>query len=471
MYKKYDELMKNNPNVVIWGTGRTMRKYIGKIDPSLRIRFFADTYRQKWGVYPAKEIDCAYSNLICKSKDEIQSGDVVFIAIEAGKDIGIVAAELDKKGISYCHIIDAVHAYMPVYDALELDRYKKKYGVEQPQKQLPKEARIFKKVVNCHVPFMYCNMRCGYCYIRQVRDFKYKKNYFHSPEFIRAALSKRRLGGKAIINICAGGETLMCREVLPIIKELAEEGHYLSIVTNGTISKAFDELIEAGIDMNRLFIKFSFHYLELKRLDLLEVFINNVNKMRRAGCSITIEITPDDELIPYIDEIKNLSMRQFGALPHITVARDDRTNNLQILSKLTIEDYKRTWGVFDSKLFDYKMEQVYKKRREFCMAGEWSLFINLETGDTFQCLGHPYLDNIYDDICREIRLESVGHGCRLPYCYNVHQYLAYGLIKEIEAPSYYDVRDRRTTDGGHWVHGEIAEIFRQKLYENNKQQV
>lgn len=468
MYKAYDEIIKSNHSFVIWGTGKIMRKCINKIDPSINIEFFADTFPHKWETYPAKDIDCAFRNLICRSKDEIHNNYAVLIAIEAEKDIKAVSKELDEKGISYCHINEAVYAYMPAYDMFHLERYEKMFNENQQNNDQEYMEPQIVKIVNCHVPYTYCNLKCSYCYISQIRDFKHRKNHFHKPKFIRAALSKSRLGGVALINLTAGGETLLCKDLLPIITELIEEGHFVSIVTNGTISKAFDELLASNININRLFIKFSFHYLELKRTNMLETFICNVNKMRQAGCSISIEITPCDELIPHIDEIMELSLREFGALPHLTIARDDRTDNLDILTKYSTDEYKKIWGVFSSELFNFKMDQVYNKRKEYCMAGEWALYVNLETGDTYKCVSHPYIDNIYDDICREIRLESIGCNCRLPYCYNAHIYLTYGLIEKINAPTYYDVRDRVTTNGDHWVHGEMAEIFKQKLYENNR---
>lgn len=51
--------------------------------------------------------------------------------------------------------------------------------------------------------------------------------------------------------------------------------------------------------------------------------------------SFTIEVTPSDELIPYIDEMKEVSLREFGALPHITVARDESKPDYPLLTKLS----------------------------------------------------------------------------------------------------------------------------------------
>ena len=47
-----------------------------------------------------------------------------------------------------------------------------------------------------------------------------------------------------MLNFCGAGETLLCKELLPIIKELLAEGHYCMIVTNGTITPKFNEMAE-----------------------------------------------------------------------------------------------------------------------------------------------------------------------------------------------------------------------------------
>ena len=84
-----------------------------------------------------------------------------------------------------------------------------------------------------------------------------------------------------MLNFCAAGETLLSEELIPIIQELLDEGHYCMIVTNGTITPKFNQLAKFSVEQRkRLFIKFSYHYLELKRLNLLNVFFSNV-KVRR----------------------------------------------------------------------------------------------------------------------------------------------------------------------------------------------
>lgn len=182
-----------------------------------------------------------------------------------------------------------------------------------------------KRYIDCYIPTETCNLRCHYCYIAQQRKFNTKLARFsQSPEIIRQALSKKRLGGVCLLNMCAGGETLLSEEVLPIVKQLLLEGHYVMIVTNGTVTKRFEEVAQWPKELlSHLFFKFSFHYLEMKRLNMMERYFANIQMIKAAGVSFTVEITPADELVPYIDEIKEISEKNLGALPHITIARDD----------------------------------------------------------------------------------------------------------------------------------------------------
>ena len=101
-------------------------------------------------------------------------------------------------------------------------------------------------------------------------------------------------------------------EITPIVRECLKEGHYAAIVTNGTVSQRINEILEFPKELlERLFFKFSFQYLELKRLNWLDKFCENIDKVRNAGCSFTVEITPSDELVPYIDERIQKNLGQF----------------------------------------------------------------------------------------------------------------------------------------------------------------
>lgn len=291
----------------------------------------------------------------------------------------------------------------------------------------------------------------------------------YSPKHVRKALSKERLGGTCLINFCAGGETLLTPKIVEYVKELLEEGHYVMIVTNATVTKRMEEFSMLPCDLTKhLFFKFSYHYLELKKRNLLDVYFSNIQKVRNAGCSFTLEITPSDELIPYIDELKKVAVENVGAIPHVTVARDERNpESLPILTSLSRDEYKKIWSEFDSMMFNYKMSIFEQKRREFCYAGDWSIYLNLLTGDATQCYKSYFKQNIFDNIEKPIRFLPIGSNCREHHCYNGHVWLTLGDIPSLDAPCYSELRNRICADGSEWLKPEMKEFMNTKLKDTN----
>lgn len=326
-----------------------------------------------------------------------------------------------------------------------------------------------KKFIDCYIPTESCNLRCHYCYIAQHRKYNNKLMKLSKPvDVIAKSLSKERLGGTCMFNLCAGGETLLSSDVIPLVKLLLENGHYVMVVTNGTINKRFEEIATLPKDiLKHLFIKFSFHYMELLRLKLLDNFVKNVNLMKESGVSFTIEITPSDELEEYIDDIISFSNANFGALPHITIGRKD-SDDIPPLTEHKFEDYKNIWKVFQSEMFNFKSEIFGVKRNEFCYAGQWSAYLNIETGDLKQCYIGRKIDNIYRDIDKPINFCPIGNNCTMPHCYNGHAFLTFGNIPELNAPTYDKLRDRKCMNGTTWLTEDMKNFMQSKLCEQNE---
>lgn len=328
-----------------------------------------------------------------------------------------------------------------------------------------------KRFVNIYVPVTTCNLKCEYCYITQSGLWKNKVPEFkYSSTTIQQALSKERLGGICHINICGGGETLIPKQIVPITKGLLEEGHFIMIVTNGTISQRFDEFLELDDELKkRLGFKFSFHYKQLINNEkLMDEFLNNVDKIRKNGMSFSIEMTPSDDLIPLIPEIKKFCIHHFGALCHVTVARNTIESNIPILTKLSKEQYNNIWSQFNSPMFDFKMKTFNVKRSEYCYAGDWSLWVNLGTGIATQCYSSCFKQNIFDNINSKIKFCAVGNKCSVPHCHNSHALLTMGVIPEINYTHYNEIRDRVTINGEHWLNGEMRSFLYGRLEEENK---
>lgn len=332
------------------------------------------------------------------------------------------------------------------------------------------EQTNVKKFILFRVPMSICNFRCSYCYLSQ-RDESFQGEQppmRYSPEQIAYALRQERVGGPCLINICADGETLLVQDLDKIVRALLTEGHYVEVVTNLSLLHYLEPFLHIEPELLRhLEFKCSFHYLELKKRGLLETFADNVQRVWQAGASANIEITPHDELIPYIDEIKAFSMEHFGALPHITIARNDRTERIERLTSLPLDEYMQTWGAFDSCFFEYKSRIFGVRQEQFCYAGKWSLYIDLTTGSATPCYGGGSARNVFAHPDEPFPEVPVGR-CRMPHCYNGHALLTMGLIPDADAPGYGDVRDRVRADGTHWLQDEMRAFMNTKLRDANE---
>ena len=327
-----------------------------------------------------------------------------------------------------------------------------------------------KRFIDVLVPVTTCTLRCHYCYITHNRLFDNKLPTFkYDVETFRRGLSKARLGGICMINFCGAGETLLPPEMPKYIRAVLEEGHYVMVVTNATVDKAFKEMAEWPNDlMERLFFKFSYHYIELKKRNLFGRFFANIRKMREAGASFTLEATPSDELIPYIDEMKAMAVKEVGAICHVTVARDMHNRSIiPILTEKSPEDYYKIWSVFDSELFDFKFSAFSQKRKEFCYAGDWTSFLDMGSGILHQCYCSLYNQNIFDDVTKPIKFKAIGHYCQQPHCYNAHAFLTFGAIPELKTPSYASLRNRFCNDGSEWLNRKMKEFMSCRLINHN----
>ena len=327
-----------------------------------------------------------------------------------------------------------------------------------------------KRFIDIYVPVTTCTLRCHYCYITHHRLFNGALPKFKwDPETFAKGFAKERMGGTCMINMCGGGETLLPPDMPKYIRALLAEGHYVMVVTNATVDRAFDEIAQFPKEyLDRLFFKFSYHYMELKKRNLFDKFFTNIRKMRDAGASFTLEATPSDELIPYIDEMKSLSVKEVGAVCHVTVARDEHDmGTLPILTKMSADEYKKTWSTFKSEFFDYKFSVFLQKRTEFCYAGDWTLWLDMSTGVLHQCYCDLYGQDMFEDISKPLVFKAIGHHCQQPHCYNAHAFLTFGAIPEHISPTYAEIRNRVCKDGTEWLQPRMKAFMSQKLKENN----
>lgn len=323
-----------------------------------------------------------------------------------------------------------------------------------------------KRFLECLVPVTVCNLECPYCYIIQEhrRDMKLAQMPY-SPEHIAQALRPERLGGICMISICGAGETMAQQEVVPIVARLLEKGHYVNITTNGTLSRRFDALIEAcGAHIRQLHLSFSMHYTELVKHGWVDVFFENIQKMRAAGASVLLQLNLCDDYVPYIEEIKAVSMEKLGAWPQVALTRNEKTEPFGIFTEGTEEAYMANAARFQSPLFDFTAKNFRVKREEFCYAGDWSGTLNLQTGILTKCYAEPGGVNIFENVDAPIPFEAVGSHCKNRYCVNSSHFMSLGVIPSIKTPTYAQLRNRAEAK---WYTPEMEAFLNGKLEKGN----
>ena len=327
-----------------------------------------------------------------------------------------------------------------------------------------------KKLIFLHVPLSICNLRCHYCYLSQRKECYQgvQPTMKYTPEQVAKALSKERIGGAAFINICAEGETLLLKDLDQYLKELLQEGHYIEVVTNMTVTPMLEKILRLDRELlNHLEFKCSFHYLELKNRGWLQIFADNVKKAWDAGASAMIEMVPNDELIPHIADVKQFSMANFGALPQLTIARNDGKNDIGYLTDLPMEEYDKIWSDFHSGFWEYKKTIFGVRQKEFCYAGLWSMHINLATGVYKQCLRSIPITDVFANPDKPLP-KLPACSCHLAHCFNGHALLTMGLIPDATDVGYGDIRNRVRADGTEWLTPDLKNFFNGKLKDGNQ---
>lgn len=448
MYEEY--------TLVAYGCGKCFFPYLERLDKLLKIDYFCDKNSLLWGkkVY-GDERKC----LMPEELKKLENPFVIF-TLDDLHALSDAQKYMEEERVPYKHAKDILEFSAKDKDVSSI------YWPEIIQKD-----KIHRFIDINLVGTTSCNLHCEYCYVWRRLGFRGENklsNYCVSE--LCEGLSVKRTGGVCFINMCARGETLLADGIVEFIKGLLQEGHYVSVVTNATITKRIEDILCLPKELlKRLFFKISLHYKELKRLSLLHVFWNNVEMIKKSQCSFTLEVTPGDGTEHMINEIKEMCLDKMeGAQPHISFTRDSTKVGYDLLSKHSIETYRNIWGQFNSKMFDLKSAWYGKNMREHtCYAGVWSYLVNAMTGEIKACYQREPIGNIFDKEMKTFPVKAVGKDCCIAYCFNNHAFLAWGCVPEIECSTYLDMRDRLSDKGEHWVKEPVYSFMQQKLRENN----
>ena len=326
------------------------------------------------------------------------------------------------------------------------------------------------KFVECLLPVTACNLKCSYCYVIQESRRAMKiPPLQYSLDTIQRALRKERFGGTCYFSICGAGETLMPDYIVDLVGRILDNGHYVNITSNGTLSRRYQQMMESypQEQLSRLHFAFSLHWIELKHLNMLDRFFDNVRLVRGHGCSVVVQLNMCDEYMPHLDEIKERCKQEIGAWPQIAATRREDGFPVKRISLYTDrpeEEYIAAGKSFDSPLFDFTIKNFMVRRHEFCYAGDWSYQLNLQTGLLKRCYCSCVVQNIFKNTENAIFKMAVGHACNSLYCNNSSHFMSLGVIPEIDSPSYAELRNRPEAE---WYTPEMNDVLSGKLSETN----
>lgn len=291
-----------------------------------------------------------------------------------------------------------------------------------------------KKVVFFNAGSYACNLKCEYCYLEAPKQ----ESKFFTPEELMKTFSKKALGSIAFINYVTMGETLLSEDNLKVIELFLREGHVVNLVTNLTHTKNLQKLIDLPVELReKLIIHASLHYLELVRLNLLDEYFSNLNKLKQANISFHMDLTVYDKYMPILDEIKNVCLEKTGLLPNITIALD-KDNGWTYHSFFDEKAKQKIIETFNAKELDIQTELFFKKKNDKkCNAGLWSLTYDWHNQSCITCNGINKKIKTPFDGAKKIEYKP-AINCPHSHCFCGEIFQSWGMIPEWDCPTFFE---------------------------------
>lgn len=304
------------------------------------------------------------------------------------------------------------------------------------------------KEITVYVPGNLCNMRCSYCYVSEclMQGHEEKPCFQYPMEHMIKAFRPERIGGLAYFVVIGAGETLLVPEVVPFVKGLLQMGHVVEVVTNNTVDKNIDALLEAPKeDLARLIIKCSLHWKELVRLKKVDSYFASIRKIVAAGASSYPFVVICDEYMDVLDEICDTCKRELGVLPHCTpcVTTENRAEFLRggtavTSPSCTPEFVEWIDNKFHSKIFTEAVKFLdVDVQKIFCYAGKHAFGVGMQNGHVVKCHNVDTKYNFFENIDEPFECEYVGCECGVATCSLQYGLFSQGMVPEVpNVPSY-----------------------------------
>jgi hypothetical protein len=220
----------------------------------------------------------------------------------------------------------------------------------------------------------------------------------------------------------------------------------VEVVTNNTLDNKIMELLDSPKkDLKRLIVKCSLHWVELKRLNKVDSYFENIRKIVAAGASAYPFLVICEEYLPMLDEICETCERELGELPPCTPCTTAETPEEFLQSggvgtnpACTPEFVNKINKKLHSNLFQEAVRFLsFDVRKLFCYAGAWSFVVEMQTGMMSKCHNVQTEINFFEHIDAPIKCDPVGCECGIASCSLQYCFYGPGLIPEIpNVPTY-----------------------------------
>lgn len=216
--------------------------------------------------------------------------------------------------------------------------------------------------------------------------------------------------------------------------------HVVTVVTNGTLSKQVDKLIDIEESAVRnLIFKASLHYLELKKKSMLKIYFENIRKVIQKGGSAYPSLVIANEYLPYLEEISEICMEELGNTPHCTPCmvcgnQYDIQHTLAVYPEITESLYQRVNNLFDSNVFKESVRFLNIDVQEhYCYAGKWSWIVDMGTGQVSKCHYVAAGKNFFEDIEKKFESNNpVACSCGISSCALQYNFFSLGIIPDVQ---------------------------------------
>ena len=181
----------------------------------------------------------------------------------------------------------------------------------------------------CILWFAGCNMRCLYCYNPEIVLGKGRISFEETLRFLQSR--KELLDGV----VFSGGECVMRKNIIPLIKKTKEMGFLVKIDTNGSSPKVMKQLLDLNhIDYVALDFKApESKFKKITQSELYELFEKTLDLVLKAGIAFEVRTTYHSDLLTEEDlgaMIHTLESKNYIGNYYIQYFK----NNINTLGKL-----------------------------------------------------------------------------------------------------------------------------------------